>query len=166
MNQNWILIFNFTWKINKDMKHLKILYFFLVFLAFACSKDETTTPADTKTDAIKSATSGWTIEGFTTVDNTPIDPALFSGDAKFINQLIYIFDNSGVVRSYDKVSKQAQAYGTWGFIENDSKLDINIQGVKGTFGVVELTKQKMILRNNIKYNNTDIPVNMVFIPLK
>ena len=96
----------------------------------------------------------------------PLDPALFSGDAKFINQLIYIFDNTGVVRSYDKISKQAQAYGTWGLIENDAKLDINIQGVKGTFGVVELSKQKMILRNNVKYNNVDIPINMVFSPLR
>jgi len=148
------------------MKHYKILYLFLVFLTFSCAKDTNIDPSETKLDAIKSAQAGWTIEGFTTVDNTPIDPSLFSGDAKFINQLIYVFDNTGVVRSYDKISKQAQAYGTWGLIENDTKLDINIQGVKGVFGVVELTKQKMILRNNIKYNNTDIPINMVFVPLK
>ena len=148
------------------MKLSKILYLFLVFLACSCAKDQTTDPNVTKSDAIKSATAGWTIDGFTTIDNTPIDPALFSGDAKFINQLIYIFDNTGVVRSYDKISKQAQAYGTWGLIENDAKLDINIQGVKGTFGVVELSKQKMVLRNNVKYNNVDIPINMVFSPLR
>ena len=117
-----------------------------------------------KTDAIKS--SEWIISGFTTSDNTPIDPTLFAGDAKFIDQLTYVFDNSGVVRSYDKVSKQAQAYGTWGLVENSTKLEINIQGFKGTFGVIELSKTKMILRNNIKYKNTDIPVNMIFIPLK
>jgi hypothetical protein len=148
------------------MKHYKILYLFLVFLIFSCAKDDINNPAETKSDAIKSASSGWTIENFTTVDNSPIDPKLFTGDAKFISELIYVFDNTGVVRSYDKVSKQAQAYGTWGLVENDTKLDINIQGIKGTFGVIELTKQKMILRNNIKYNNTDIPVNMVFVPIK
>jgi hypothetical protein len=142
---------------------------------FSCAKDENTNPSLTeeekikieaaqKVEAIKS--SEWIISGFTTADNTPIDPALFSGDAKFIDQLTYIFDNTGIVRSYDKVSKQAQAYGTWGLIENSTKLEINIQGFKGTFAVIELSKLKMILRNSIKYNNLEIPVNMVFIPLK
>ncbi|MES2517299.1 MAG: hypothetical protein V4585_04275 [Bacteroidota bacterium] len=138
--------------------------FFLAFTIFSCSKDQSQDPAVTKSEAIKSTE--WVVDGFTTADNTPIDPALFSGDAKFINQLTYIFDNTGTVRSYDKISKQAQAYGTWGLTESDTKLDINIQGFKGTFGVIELSKQKMILRNNIKYNNVDVPVNMVFIPLK
>ncbi|MBC7409112.1 MAG: hypothetical protein H7339_12050 [Arcicella sp.] len=143
----------------------KILLVLLISLSiFSCAKDEIVDPNLAKTDAIKS--SEWIISGFTTSDNTPIDPTLFAGDAKFIDQLTYVFDNSGVVRSYDKVSKQAQAYGTWGLVENSTKLEINIQGFKGTFGVIELSKTKMILRNNIKYKNTDIPVNMIFIPLK
>ena len=143
----------------------KILLLLIISLSiFSCAKDEIIDPNLAKTDAIKS--SEWIISGFTTSDNTPIDPALFAGDAKFIDQLTYIFDNAGVVRSYDRVSKQAQAYGTWGLIENFTKLDININGFKGTFGVIELSKTKMILRNNIRYNNTDIPINMIFIPLK
>lgn len=147
------------------MNPSKLLLVLLFSLSiFSCAKDEVIDPNLAKTEAIKS--SEWVINGFTTSDNTPIDPALFTGDAKFIDQLTYIFDNAGVVRSYDKVSKQAQSYGTWGLIENSTKLDININGFKGTFGVIELSKTKMILRNNIKYNNTDIPVNMVFIPLK
>jgi hypothetical protein len=158
------------------MRHFKLLLIFLISMSvFSCAKDENTNPSLTeeekikieaaqKVEAIKS--SEWIISGFTTADNTPIDPALFSGDAKFIDQLTYIFDNTGIVRSYDKVSKQAQAYGTWGLIENSTKLEINIQGFKGTFAVIELSKLKMILRNSIKYNNLEIPVNMVFIPLK
>ena len=158
------------------MRLPKLLLLSLISISiFSCAKDGNTDPtlteeekikieATKKVEAIKS--SEWIINGFTTTDNTPIDPALFGGDAKFIDQLTYVFDNAGIVRSYDKVSKQAQAYGNWGLIENSTKLEINIQGFKGIFGVVELTKTKMILRNNIKYNNLEIPVNMVFIPLK
>ncbi len=143
----------------------KILLMLIISLSiFSCAKDEIIDPNLAKNDAIKS--SEWIISGFTTSDTTPIDPALFAGDAKFIDQLTYIFDNAGVVRSYDKVSKQAQAYGTWRLVENSTKLEINIQGFKGSFGVIELSKTKMVLRNNIKYNNNDIPVNMVFVPLK
>ena len=146
------------------MRSKTLLILIISLSIFSCAKDETIDPNLAKTDAIKS--SEWVISGFTTSNNTPIDPALFTGDAKFIDQLTYIFDNAGIVRSYDKVSKQAQAYGAWGLIENSTKLEINIQGFKGTFGVIELSKTKMILRNNIKYNNNDIPINMIFVPLK
>ena len=146
------------------MRSKTLLILIISLSIFSCAKDEITDPNLAKTDAIKS--SEWVISGFTTSNNTPIDPALFTGDAKFIDQLTYIFDNAGIVRSYDKVSKQAQAYGAWGLIENSTKLEINIQGFKGTFGVIELSKTKMILRNNIKYNNNDIPINMIFVPLK
>lgn len=146
------------------MRSKTLLILIISLSIFSCAKDETIDPNLAKTDAIKS--SEWVISGFTTSNNTPIDPALFTGDAKFIDQLTYIFDNAGIVRSYDKVSKQAQAYGAWGLIENSTKLEINIQGFKGTFGVIELSKTKMILRNNIRYNNNDIPINMIFVPLK
>lgn len=146
------------------MKLLKLLPILLISIGlFSCQKKENVDPNTAKNDAIKA--SEWVVSSFTTSDNTPIDPALFTGDAKFINQLTYIFDNTGVVRSFDKISKQAQAYGTWGLVENATKLDINIQGFKGTFGVIELSKTKMVLRNNIKYGNLEIPVNMIFIPL-
>ena len=146
------------------MRSKTLLILIISLSIFSCAKDETIDPNLAKTDAIKS--SEWVISGFTTSNNTPIDPALFTGDAKFIDQLTYIFDNAGIVRSYDKVSKQAQAYGAWGLIENSTKLEINIQGFKGTLGVIELSKTKMILRNNIRYNNNDIPINMIFVPLK
>ena len=163
-------------KIKNVMKFLKLLSILLISVSiFSCQKEASTDPtlteeeklkieASKKVEAIKSTE--WLVSGFTTADNAPIDPGLFTGDAKFIDQLTYTFDNTGIVRSYDKISKQPQANGTWGLVENATKLDINIQGFKGTFGVIELSKIKMILRNNIKYKNIDIPVNMVFIPLK
>ena len=142
-----------------------LILFFCILLAFSCSKEQSN--ESVKVQAIKSATSGWTIDGFTSTNNTPIDPALFTGDAKFINQFIYKFQNDGIVRSFDKVSTTtAGPSGTWGLIENDTKLDININGSKGIWEVIELNTQKMILQNKIKINNVDTPVNMVFVPIK
>ena len=142
-----------------------LILFFFILLTFACSKEQST--ESVKVQAIKSATSGWIIDGFTTANNTPIDPAIFTGDAKYINQFIYKFQNDGIVRSFDKVSiTTAGPSGTWGLIENDTKLDININGSKGIWQVIELSSQKMILQNLIKINNVDTPVNMVFVPIK
>jgi hypothetical protein len=136
---------------------------FLAIVSFACSKDETNI-VETKTTIIQS--SEWQIEKFTNVSGEVIDPTLFGGNSKLIGELTYVFDKTFIVHSYDKVSKQAQAYGSWNLIENDTKLDINIQGFTGIFDVVSLSKQKMVLRNNIVYAGITIQVNMEFIPFK
>jgi hypothetical protein len=148
------------------MNQSKILFILLLaFSIFSCAKEqEALDPNIEKANAIKSTE--WIVDGFSTTDNTPIDPALFNNEAKFINQLTYTFDEKGVVKSFDKVSKLPQTYGTWGLSENSTKLDINIPGFVGTFGVIELSKTKMILRNNIKYKNVEIPVNMIFLPIR
>ena len=102
-----------------------LISFFFILLTLACSKEESTESA--KVQAIKSATSGWIIDGFTSVNNTPIDPAIFTGDAKYINQFIYKFQSDGIVRSFDKVSiSTAGPSGTWGLIENDTKIQYYI----------------------------------------
>lgn len=148
------------------MKHCKILYLFLVFLTFSCTKEQQLDPLAEKNDVIQSVTAGWTIDGYTNVDNLPIDQKLFSGGAEYIDQFIYTFNKDGIVRAFDKQSKQAGTYGTWKLVDNAKNLDINIPGFKGLFAVIELTKQKMIIRNSVKYKGVETPINMVFIPLK
>ena len=143
-----------------------LILFFFILLTFACTKEQSSTES-MKVQAIKSATSGWLVDRYTSVNNTPIDSKTFTGDAKFIDQFIYKFQNDGIVRSFDKISiTTAGPSGTWSLIENDTKLDINISGSKGIWEVIELSTQKMILQNKIKINNVETPVNMVFVPIK
>ncbi|MDR6561616.1 MULTISPECIES: hypothetical protein [unclassified Arcicella] len=144
------------------LKNFLLLSLF-AFVTFACS-DNNVNPTESKVTVIQS--SEWQVDRFTTTDGTVVDPTLFGGNSKLIGELTYVFDKTFMVRSYDKVSKQAQAYGSWELIENDTKLKINIQGLDGTFNVVSLTKQKMILRNNIVYAGVTVPINMEFIPFK
>lgn len=144
------------------LNHFLVLCLFAI-VTFACS-DNNVNPTETKTTVIQS--SEWQIDRFTTTSGDVVDPTLFSGNSKLIGELTYVFDKTFTVRSYDKVSKQAQAYGSWQLIENDTKLDINIQGFTGIFDVVSLTKQKMILRNNIVYAGVSVPIHMEFIPFK
>jgi len=144
------------------LKHFLLLSLF-AFVTFACS-DNNVNPTESKVTVIQS--SEWQIDRFTTTDGAVVDPTLFGGNSKLIGELTYVFDKTYTVRSYDKISKQAQAYGTWELIQSDTKLKINIQGLDGTFDVVSLTKQKMILRNNIVYAGVTVAINMEFIPFK
>jgi hypothetical protein len=155
----------------KDMIRTKILTtitFFLIF-CFSCKKEENTnTPLESeRTTAIQSASAGWTLEMYTKPDNTLLDPNRVTGDSKYVNQQIYVFDKSGNVKSYDKISKVALTYGTWKFTTNDTILETLINGQVGVFNVVELTKTKMILKtDNFEYDKAKISVHMVFLPLQ
>ncbi len=150
------------------MKILTTIAFFLLF-CFSCKKDDTgnTQIESERTTAIQSATAGWSLDMYTKPDNTLLDPNRVTGDSKYINQQIYVFDKSGVVKSFDKISKVALTYGTWKFTTNDTILETLINGQIGTFNVVELTKTKMVLRtDSFEYDKAKISVNMVFVPLQ
>jgi hypothetical protein len=74
------------------------------------------------------------------------------------------FKENNVVRASDKVSKQILNAGTWTFVENDTKVDVNVTGFKGVFGVVELTNNKLVLRNKVPISGVDTDANMEFVP--
>ena len=146
----------------KDMIRTKILTtiaFFLLF-CFSCKKEENgNTPSESeRTTAIQSATAGWSLDMYTKPDNSLLDPNRVTGDSKYVNQQIYVFD---------KISKVALTYGTWKFTTNDTILETLINGQTGIFNVVELTKSKMILKNdNFEYDKAKITVHMIFVPLQ
>jgi hypothetical protein len=147
------------------LKILTTIAFFLM-LCFSCKKEDSGLESE-KTTAIQSATAGWSLDMYTKPDNTLLDPNRVTGLSKYVIELIYKFDKNGIVKSFDKVSKNAQSYGTWKFTDNETKLETLIDGQIATFNVVELTKTKMILRtDNFEYDKAKISVHMVFVPLQ
>lgn len=147
------------------LKILTTIAFFLTF-CFSCKKDNNAITESERTVAIQSATSGWSVNMYTKPDNSILDPNRVTGDSKYVNQQIYIFDKSGTVKSYDKISKIALTYGTWKFTTNDTVLETTINGQIGVFNVVELTRTKMILKtDDFEYDKAKITVYMVFVPL-
>ncbi len=147
------------------LKILTTIAFFLMF-SYSCKKEENGLESD-KTIAIQSATAGWSLDMYTKPDNTLLDPNRVTGLSKYIKELIYKFDKNGIVRSFDKDSKNAQSYGTWKFTNNETMLETLIDGQIAIFNVVELTKTKMILRTDtFEYDKAKISVHMIFIPLQ
>jgi hypothetical protein len=132
----------------------------ILLFSWACKKDTVQTPTD-KITAFQ-----WKIDRFTLADKTTvIDPTLFNDDAKYINSFTYVFTSDGQVKSTDKDTKQAGAYGTWAFNTDATSGNVKIQGLGGSFPVIELTSTSMILQNTAKYNGQNIAFNMVFVPV-
>lgn len=82
---------------------------------------------------------------------------------------IYLFDiqffDNNVTKALDRVSRQVVNGGTWYLIEEGKILDIEVSQFKGKFGVVELSRSKLILSNKITVNSATQYANLVFEPI-
>lgn len=131
----------------------------------SCKKKKTVDPTLSKTDLLTA--NSWVIERFSAVDNTTIQDGKLNLSAKLLYLLEFQFRANNQVRAIDKVSKQVFNGGTWEFTNNETKLLIDIPGLKDEFSLIEISKNKLILRPNEKVfpvvdNNT--VVNMEFVP--
>lgn len=133
--------------------------------ASSCKTKTTIDPTETKTELlIKNI---WVIDQFTTLDNSIIQEAKLNVNSKLLFFLEFEFRANNQVRAIDKVSKQVFNGGTWELTNNEKNLLIDIPGLKDEFILIEITKNKLVLRPNEKVfpivdNNT--VVNMEFKP--
>lgn len=141
-------------------------YSFLVLVVlsiFLMNCKGTDTPSvQTRTELIKA--SNWQLSRITTTDGQTVAGNKLNTSTNLIFALDIQFKENNVVRASDKVSKQILNAGTWSFVENDTKVDVNVTGFKGVFGVVELTNNKLVLRNKVPISGVDTDANMEFVP--
>jgi hypothetical protein len=143
-----------------------LIIILLISIGFSsCKKKKTITPSETKSELL--IKNSWIIDRFSLLDNSTIQEGKLNTSAKLLFLLEFQFRANNQVRAIDKVSKQVFNGGTWELKNNDKNILIDIPGLKDEFILVEITKNKMILRPNEKAfpvidNNT--AVNMEFKP--
>jgi hypothetical protein len=150
---------------NNNFKYLFFTFFILNISLVSCKKKKSIEPTETKTDLITK--NNWAIDRFSSIDNTTVQEGKLNVSAKLLYQLEFQFRANNQVRALDKLSKQVFNGGTWEFTNNESKILIDIPGLKDEFTLIDITKNKLILRPNEKVfpvvdNNT--VVNMEFKP--
>jgi hypothetical protein len=142
-----------------------IALFFSSFIIFSCKKKSSITPTETKTELI--IKNSWVIDRFTNADNSVIQEGKLNTSAKLLYLLEFQFRNNNQVKAIDKVSKQVFNGGSWEFKNNEKNILIDIPGLKDEFILVDITKNKLILRPNEKVfpivDNATV-VNMEFKP--
>lgn len=144
------------------MKTYSLLAFAILSIFLLNCKGKDTPVAQTRTELIKA--SNWTLSRIATTDGQTVAGNKLNTSTLIIFALDIQFKDNNVVRAADKVSKQIINAGTWAFVENDTKVDVNVTGFKGVFGVVELTNNKLILRNKVPISGVDTDANMEFVP--
>ena len=130
-----------------------------------CKKTDDSTPtATSQTDLL--VANGWRTVRVTTPDGTEINRNRLNLSTQVLYDLNMQFRNNGTVRALDpKQSNSVVNAGTWVLATNNQSLDVVVQGFSGNFPIIQLTKNKLILRQRAPVDGKDADINLEFDPI-
>ncbi|MFD2935053.1 hypothetical protein [Spirosoma flavum] len=128
-----------------------------------CKKDNGATPATSQTDLL--VANNWRTVRVTTPDGQEINKNRLNLATQVLYDLNMQFRNNGTVRALDpKQSNSVINGGTWTLAADNQSIDVDVSGFKGNFPIVQLTKSKLILRQNAPVDGNKTDINLEFEP--
>lgn len=116
-----------------------------------CKKDDNSTPqptAATQTDLL--VASNWQLSRVTTTDGQTIGPTRLDAVTRTLFDMNMQFRADNTVRAIDRASKQILNGGTWQLTPDSQSMNVVVTGFSGNFPIVQLSRSKLILRQNQK----------------
>ena len=141
---------------------LCLVCFGFIYLA-GCKKNEAVpvTSADRSEVLIANK---WRMERITTVDGTAIPVNQLGVSALALNYVDIQFTDANIARAIDRSTKQVINAGSWKLTSDSQGLDVDVTGFKGIFPIIDLSRTRLILRQNTTVNGTKTDVNLEFVP--
>ncbi len=146
---------------------MRLPYYLVIiglFCLSACKKDDTiqTTPAG-RTEVL--VANKWRMERITRADDGTVVPVNQLGVSALALSYVDIqFTDANIARAIDRSTKQIINAGSWKLTTDSQGLDVDVTGFKGIFPIIDLTRTRLILRQNTKVNNVNTDVNLEFVP--
>ncbi|ADB38270.1 hypothetical protein [Spirosoma linguale] len=150
------------------MHPIRMLFFCTVlFTALTgCSTDNGTDPNPTPASQSELlVANNWITNRVSTPDGQEINKNRLNQMTQGLYELNMQFRNNGTVRALDpKQSNSVVNQGTWVLAADSKSIDVNVQGFRGNFPIVQLTKNKLVLRQRAPVDGKDADINLEFIP--
>lgn len=150
------------------MTIVRLLLVCLIFcgLNISCKNDDGTDPNPTATSQTELLVStNWRTVRVSATDGQEINKSRLNLSTQVLYDLNMQFRNNGTVRALDpKQSNSVVNQGTWVLATDSKSIDVDVQGFKGNFPIVQLTKNKLILRQRAPVDGKDADINLEFEP--
>ncbi|AQG79085.1 hypothetical protein [Spirosoma montaniterrae] len=145
-------------------KTLLLLFVALASLT-ACKKDDPATPsAASQTELL--VANNWQTSRVTTVDGQTINRNRLNIATQILFELKMQFRADGRVSALDpNQSNQIINGGTWKLAADNQSIDVDVTGFKGNFPIVQLSRSRLILRQNAPVDGKATDINLEFDPV-
>lgn len=159
---------NHTYQVPSTLRFLLIAALLLTVFT-GCKKDGTTDPEPTQssqTDLL--VANNWHTTSITTPDGQTINQSRLDLFSQSLFQLNMQFRSNGRVNALDPgQSNSVVNGGTWKLATDNQSIDVDVTGFVGNFPIVQLTKSKLILRqdNKASIDGKKADVYLVFEPV-
>jgi hypothetical protein len=143
-------------------KSLFILFFLLFVGVTSCKKDDSTQTIASRADLL--VANDWRLTRITDTSNNVIAVNRLGVSALALNFADIQFTDKNIARAIDRSTKQIINGGSWYLVQNNEALDINVNGFTGIFPIIELSRTKLIIRQNTTVDGKKTDVNLEFAP--
>ncbi len=126
------------------MRKLSFLLLLGIFI-ISCKTKKTTISTDTATLL---SSNNWQLDRYTDANGKALSNSSLNAASVALFGLVFEFKADKETRALDKLTKNVVNRGTWGLIEGDKTIDINITAFKGQFKIVNLAKGKLTLQTS------------------
>ncbi|GAB3697604.1 hypothetical protein GCM10027592_21910 [Spirosoma flavus] len=146
-------------------RFLSVLTIFALTI-IGCKKDDGTTPGITNNSQTELlVANNWRMKRVSDLSNQEINRNRLNLSTQVIYDLDMQFRNNGTVRALDpKQSGTVVNGGSWKLTTDNQSIDVDVQGFKGIFPIVQLTRNKLILRQRAPVDGKDSDINLEFDP--
>ncbi|WP_375444850.1 hypothetical protein [uncultured Fibrella sp.] len=138
----------------------------LLFLSFSglvsCKKDDPAQAIAARADLL--VANDWRLTRITDTNGSVIAVNRLGVGALALNFADIQFTDKNVARAIDRSTKQIINGGTWYLVQENTALDVNVTGFAGIFPIIDLSKTKLIIRQNTTVDGQKTDVNLEFAP--
>ncbi len=148
------------------MKHVRIFVLLLPLLAFLfnCKKDNSSPEPTAASQTELLVANKWLLDRVSNTNDQTISVGQMGTNTLFLFELDMQFRSDGTVRAINRLTSQIPNGGTWKLAPDFKSMDVDVNGFKGNFPIVELTRTKLTLRQRAPVSGVESDINLEFKP--
>jgi hypothetical protein len=125
---------------------MKNNFLILIVALFIGACKEKSTPEPDRTPSELLSLNSWKLERYTDPSGKAINNSSLNVSAIALFGLVFEFRSNKETRAVDRLTKNILNRGTWALLSSDKVMDINIDGFKGQFKIISISKGKLTLQ--------------------
>ncbi|MCK8493745.1 MULTISPECIES: hypothetical protein [Spirosoma] len=148
------------------MKHVRIFVLLLPLLAFLfnCKKDNSSPEPTAASQTELLVANKWLLDRVSNTNDQTISVGQMGTNTLVLFELDMQFRSDGTVRAINRLTSQIPNGGTWKLAPDFKSMDVDVNGFKGNFPIVELTRTKLTLRQRAPVSGVESDINLEFKP--